>query len=482
MTLPKPIVKMKDSFTKSCMFCGHNQESVSYVCRSSTEEWQNEYRAFELKLNTGGGLGQQIVKSFEDFDFQAPEGIIQYQGLPHRHNFQPGDISVGLTPMFHLSHLSTEFGTGVFMKSEGHNPSGCFKDRETLMCLMNTRRHGLSRAVIYSSGNAAASAAIFAQKNNMHLVTFVSGDTYAEKIDFIRAHGSDVIVIGDERTTFEEGYRLFAKINATELFAHCGYDNWSVVNPYRVEGDKTTAVEIVKQLGSETGEPVVPDFVIVPTANGTCMAGIWKGFKELKELGIIDLLPRMVSAGIKNANPVCKAVRERELDKPSRCDLTKLDPEDANIGSIILAEEGYDTIEAARAVMESAGMAVEVTRADIEHYYQLFLERETELAEDENILPEPASIISIAAIEKIRERLDIHSKQRLVSVVTGSGLKARKKIMEMLPEDEETVEMVETILDNKKKNQYPDARKQGRRISVATKVEEVTHAFNELKK
>ena len=466
-------------FTKKCMHCNTDQQSISYVCKDSEETWQDEYRSYDLKLNLTANSRSSIIKSFENYEFDHQQGILQYRGLPHRNRHRPDDLQVGLTPLYHLAQLGSELGAEVYIKSEGHNPSGCFKDRETMMCLLNTRTHGLSRAVIYSSGNAAGSAAIFAQKNKIHLVTFVSGDTYIEKIDFIRAHGSEVIVIGDQHTSFEEGYRLFSKLNAMDLFAHCGYDNWSVVNPYRVEGDKTTAVEIVKQLSEGQEGLVVPAFVVVPTANGTCLAGIWKGFKELQNLGIIAELPRMVSAGIKGANPVCKAVEDKHLETPSRCDLSLVEPADADIGSIIVAEEGYDTIEAAKAVIESGGLALEVTKSDIVHYYQLFLERETSLAKDENIMPEPASIISIAAIGKIAN-LQPHTK--VVSVVTGSGLKARKKITEILPRDQETTELVDRILQRKRKLQYPDAPNPGSRINVAPQAEEITHAFNKLKK
>jgi threonine synthase len=192
--------------------------------------------------------------------------------------------------------MSDDLGCQVYLKDEGTNPSGCFKDRETTMCLLNSIRRNLRNAVIYSSGNAAASAAIFAQKIDFHLVTFVAGDTYPEKIDFIRHHGSDVVVIGDSNTNFETGFRLFARLNADGVFSEKLYDNWSVRNPYRVQGDKTTALELVRQLAAQQ-IPYVPDYVIVPTANGSCLAGIWKGFTELKALGIIEQLPKLARIG-----------------------------------------------------------------------------------------------------------------------------------------------------------------------------------------
>ncbi|MDZ7846921.1 MAG: pyridoxal-phosphate dependent enzyme [Owenweeksia sp.] len=209
---------------------------------------------------------------------------------------------VGLTPLFALPGLSEHFGHNIYIKSEGHNPSGCFKDRETALCMLNARRLGYKRAVIFSSGNAAASAAIAIQHTDFHLITLVSGDTYEDKIDYIRDHGSDVIVIGDDRINFETGYRLFAKLNAAGEFEQEQYDNWSVINPYRVQGDKTTAIEIHRQL-LELAQSPVPDYVIVPTANGSCLAGVWEGFKEMCRLGVIERLPRMVSAGYPQCQP-----------------------------------------------------------------------------------------------------------------------------------------------------------------------------------
>lgn len=199
------------------------------------------------------------------------------------------------------------------MKNEGANPRGCFKDRETMLCLLNSKNNGFKKAVIYSSGNAAA---YYIERTVRQLLTFVAGDTYPEKINFIRSHGSDVVVIGDKETNFESDYRLFAKMGAAGLFANHNYDNWSVRNPFRVQGDKTIAVEIVKQLSEGKNAVKVPDYVIVPTANGSCLAGIWKGFKELKTAGIIPRLPKMIPTGINNANPVCKAVRLNNTKEP----------------------------------------------------------------------------------------------------------------------------------------------------------------------
>ncbi len=471
-----------ETFSRYCLYCGSTRENIHYTCNCSSETWRNEYRTLDIKCGDEGEPWQHLVrKAFRTYSFDHPQGIMQYSGLPYS-NAARGVLAVGLTPLFELKNISYRLNTEVHIKSEGHNPSGCFKDRETMLCLLNTKHNGLSRATIYSSGNAAASAAIFAQKNNLHLITVVSGDTYREKIDFIAAHGSDVIVIGDENTNFETGYRLFAKINATGFYGHCGYDNWSVGNPYRVQGDKSTAVEIIKQLGDKNGKPFVPDYVVVPSANGSCLVGLWKGFTELYQAGVIDSLPKMVSAGMKNASPIYKAVSENQLDEPSICDLSQVSAEDADIGSIILAEEGYDSIEAARAVVDSGGEAIEVTKSDIEETLQLLLEEEGALARDENIMPEPASLISIAAISHLKKEVLLQPWHRVVSVITGSGVKSREKIRELIPDDGNAAEIVEGILDRKKAMQYPESSGKGKVVHVEPQVEAISHVFNELKK
>ena len=357
--------------------------------------------------------------------------MLQYPLLPNREYARETDLTVGLTPLHFLKSFSKRSGIEVYLKDEGQNPSGCFKDRETMSCLLNTRKHKWKRAVIYSSGNAAASAALIAKQQNIHLVTFVPGDTYSEKIAYIQKCGSDVIVVGKGNTSFEEGFRLFVQLNEANVFEDAGFDDWAVRNPYRVQGDKTTAVEIAKQLESMVQDPK-PDAVIVPSANGSNLAGIWEGFKELKSLGITDRLPRMVVVGITKANPICKAVQLQEKRKPVTCDLSELQERDEKIGSIIVAEEGYDSVEAAKAVLESGGTAVELGAHHIRKVMVRFLQKERRLALKHNVLPEPASYLALAAVEQLRARRALRFGERAVAVITGHGVKAQRTTQSLL--------------------------------------------------
>ncbi|MCO6476942.1 MAG: pyridoxal-phosphate dependent enzyme [Phaeodactylibacter sp.] len=473
-TLPfeKPL-----NFKNVCLHCHTENTSRNYTCDCGEEGWREEYRALGLEYELDEEDIRRARQSFRDYDFDSPRGMLQYTLLPYAAGVREPPQLVGLTPLYRLRHLSGQYGCEVYIKNEGDNPSGCFKDRETMLCLLNARRKGLSHAVIYSSGNAAASAALFAQELKLHLLTFVAGDTYDEKIEFIRNRGADVIVIGDENTNFEEGYRLFSTLNNEGVYTDNGYDNWSVRNPYRVEGDKSTALETIKQLSGGSPPWVAPDYVIVPTANGSCLAGMWKGFQELSELGLIESLPAMVSVGIKNANPVYKAVQQEKTRRPAKGNIEKLDEADARIGSIIVAEEGYDSIQAAKAVLQSGGTAVEVQRPQIRKALSDFLEKEKELALEHSILPEPASYTALAAIEILQKDGYLKPKDQVVAVITGHGLKAREVTDELIGENAALQEVADQVVEQKREDMDPKASTKGRRVKVEASYDAVVEAF-----
>lgn len=473
-----PSSKKKAQFHQVCLRCGRETYSLLYSCSCSNDEWTTQYRTIDIQFDAREKSVQSpLFESFRDYSFRKKEGMLQYKGLPYQAE-EPPFATVGLTPLYELRHLSQAYGCRLHLKNEGDNPTGCFKDRETMMCWLNSRHQGLSKAVIYSSGNAAASAASFAEHSDHHLVTFVPGDTYTEKIDFICNHGTDVVVIGDGKVGFEEGYRLFSKINDRETFINHNYDNWSVRNPFRVQGDKTIALEIVKQLSPYNDVAEVPDYVLVPTANGSCLAGIWKGFKELKQMDVIPSLPRLISVGLSNANPVNKAVRSGELSRPVRCEVNG---NGGHMGSIIRAEEGYDSIEAARAVLESGGAAIDIEPAEIQETLTDFLEKEGYLAIKKGILPEPAALTSVAAARKAGRELGISPGQTLVSMITGHGLKAVEVINAMLedrPILRKKVKQIVTVRENK---MMKSTAAKGEVLHVEPDLEAVEYAFSVLK-
>lgn len=468
-------------YSKKCLHCGSLSEAENYNCSCGPAVRAPEYRCIGLEwpLNTQDRAAAR--KALEQHPFQQSKGMLQYPLLPNREYAPDGLPEAGLTPLYHLDELSARYEREVYIKDEGDNPSGCFKDRETLACVLNSCKAGLQRAVIYSSGNAAASAALFAKALGFRLITFVAGDTYEEKIQFIQAQGSDVIVVGDKQTCFEAGFRLYAHLNAAGVFARQGFDNWAVGNPYRVEGDKATALEIVKQFVAAQNGQQVPDYVIVPSANGSHLTGLWRGFKELQLLGFIDRLPKMVVAGIRHASPIGKAVRSGEIDRPVRCDLKQLPEEDAQIGSTIVAEESYDCVSAAKAVLASGGRSVEVGRAGIRQAMTDFLATEQQRALGYGILPEPASCIALAAVRQLRDRGIMPLGAKAVALITGHGAKAQHSINRLLRGKEILLKRANHIIERKQREQKAQRPVQrGQRVQVRAGYKPVLYAFHQL--
>lgn len=460
-----------------CTFCGQPNYSLNYNCDCRAERWTRSYRTLVHAVEPRK-LEGLVRNSFQEYSFFHPRGMLQLGTLPFNDLASIDYPTVGLTPMYKLEELSRLHGGQIYVKNETHNPSGCFKDRETMMCLLNSNKRSFNNATIFSSGNAAASAAYLSEYSGHSLITFVTGDTCAEKIDFIRSHGADVIVIGDGQTSYEEGYELFSDLNADSFFSKEGYDNWSVNNPYRVEGDKTIALEIVKQFTEGEQNVQVPDYVIVPMANGSCLAGIWKGFKELRQADVISRLPQMISVGISKASPVAKAVEEHATRSPVRCDIPKSDGRDTAVGSTIVAKEGYDSINAAKAVLESGGVAIEVQKSDIKRVLVDLLEKEEECVLENNILPEPAGLTSLAAFNKLADKKSLYLSDRVVSIITGSGSKAANKLHTLLSGKPVLQQKAGHIISSKK---ISENNTSGRRIDVEPELEKLTGAFVSLK-
>ena len=464
------------------MICNKPCSSHNYTCNCGGKSWTSEYRVLDVNYYLPENEKPGAVSAVEQYNLNHPSGILQYFFTPYSGHIRQIDLAAGLTPLITLEHIGEQYGARIYMKNEGDNPSGCFKDRETVMAALNSIANGKKKAVIYSSGNAAASASLFAAHLGMQLITCVAGNTGRGKTDFIRNAGSDVIQIGDRNTTFEEGYRLFAEMNAEGIFHDYGFDNWSVINPYRVLGDKTSAIEIQKQYEKITGiKGSVPGYVVVPTGNGSCLVGIWRGFKELKNLGFIGNVPKMVSAAIKNASPVYKAWQNHILSHPAVCDPEKMDESDKEIGSTIVAEEGYDSIEATKAVVESGGFAIEASRNDIRKALIDLMSLENGVVNQHAVLPEPASLVTLAAIKKMKRMGEIEGTPTVVAFISGHGFKAKELLVRMLCKRPDLQQQLHRITEKRRNTMQMNGQlPAGRLINVKNDPAVLENTFRQL--
>lgn len=300
----------------------------------------------------------------------------------------------GNTPLTYNSHR------GVWIKHEEMNPTGCFKDRESAVVISKAIKFGYKKVSIVSSGNAALSTAAYAQVAGMRCEVFIPAKTTEAKKKLIQFFGAHLHEIPGY---YETVYRY--------VVDHPVGGAWNVTsgqNPWRVEGNKAIAYELVEQLGKEL------DVVVVPAGNGGCLAGIGKGFEELKALRKIQKLPKMVAVQIGGAAPLQVALAKNK----QWVDLK--DVEDS-VAEGIVAAESYCSPKAVEMIIKSGGEVVTVS--DEEMVSALH-----ELVTRDSLVTEPTSAAAFAGVKKLK----IEKEQCVVVINTGSGMKMLEEIGELL--------------------------------------------------
>jgi threonine synthase len=323
----------------------------------------------------------------------------------------------GNTPLIPVSRLADDLGGGfkLFVKFEGLNPTGSFKDRGMTAAISEAVGRGAKAVICASTGNTAASAAAYAARAGLHAVVLIpQGKVAAGKLAGAIAYGAQVIQI---EGSFDDALSLVVKISAKHPIALV-----NSLNPYRLEGQKTAAFEICDSLGS------APDWLCLPVGNAGNITSYWMGFRQYDvENG--TGLPQVLGVQAAGSAPL---VLGHPVEKPETV---------ATAIRIGRPARGEQALEAAQ---ESGGRIIAVSDEEI-------LSMQRRLA-GEGIWVEPASAAGLAglAAEIRAEKLDLNGKQ-VVAVCTGHGLKDPEIITRqmvnptVLPADLEALEAV--ILD-----------------------------------
>ncbi|MDZ4346620.1 MAG: threonine synthase, partial [Candidatus Binatia bacterium] len=212
-------------------------------------------------------------------------------------------LGEGSTPLIQARRLGERLGLGnLYLKNDAVLPTGSLKDRSNSVGLSVGKELGFTTATVMSTGNAAASVAAYSAAAGLKSVVLVPKGTAASKIIQARAYGATVIVVDGD---FD--YEV-AKLYKAAIQEFGWYDCLSS-NPYRDEGKKSYAYEFVDQLDGR-----IPDWVIHPTAGGTGIYAMWKGFKEFLSLGWIERAPRLVAAQSEAAAPIVAAFEKGLAD------------------------------------------------------------------------------------------------------------------------------------------------------------------------
>ena len=308
-------------------------------------------------------------------------------------------IAEGGTGLHHCLRLGRELGLKrLYVKNEGENPTGSFKDRGMTLALSKARELGKRKVVCASTGNTAASLAAYSARAGLTCIVIVpEGKVAAGKMLQVMIHGARIFQV---RGDFDEAMR--AVVTLTEH--RKAFYLMNSLNPFRLEGQKTLAYEVCDQLDGE-----VPDALVLPVGNGGNISAIWKGFGEYNMLGITKTRPRMIGVQAEGAAPIANAVKHKQ---------ERIQPvtNPRTIASAIRIGSPVNWSKVLPAINESRGTAETVSDREI-------LRAQRDLASKEGIFVEPASAASVAGLRKCRDTGRIDRSDIVVCVATGHGLK-----------------------------------------------------------
>ncbi len=331
------------------------------------------------------------------------KGIWRFRALlPFDPDVRPVSLDEGGTPLIKAVNISGDLRVrNLHVKTEGQNPTGSFKDRGMTVSVTRAVESGVRVLICASTGNTSASMSAYAARAGVTAAIIVpAGKVAAGKMVQATAFGAKIIRVDGN---FDDALSMLLQT----ISGLPGFAGMNSVNPYRLEGQKSAAFEIYEQLGFS-----VPDYVVLPVGNAGNISAIWKGFKELREFGITEKVPRMVGVQAVGASPIARAFWKGSetvtpVDNPN------------TIASAIRIGRPASAKKALTALRESEGMALTVTDDEIMAARSLLSSRE-------GIFVEPASAAPIAALREIGGKLEKDAV--VVCVCTGNGLKDQESI------------------------------------------------------
>jgi threonine synthase len=316
--------------------------------------------------------------------------------LPLRADAVLPDVAVGWTPLTPAPALGRHLGLGrLFLKDDGRNASGSLKDRPSAVGAVKAREMRLGIIACASTGNAASSCACLAASMGLGSVIFVPQRAPEPKVTQLLIFGATVLRV---RGSYEQAFHLSQQ--ACDKWGW--YNRNCAINPYLVEGKKTAGLEIAEQL---LWEP--PDWVAVAVGDGCTIAGVWKAFRELRILGIIERTPRILGVQAEGAAPVTAAFLSGEPPRP-------MDPR--TIADSIAVGVPRNWKKAVMAVREADGAMINVSDDEI-------LDAMRYTGRLAGVFAEPAAAASVAGLRRAVEEGIVGRHASAVALITGNGLK-----------------------------------------------------------
>ena len=306
-------------------------------------------------------------------------------------------LRVGGSPLYKADALGKELGIReLWIKDDGQNPTASLKDRASAMAVVKACEAGKTTIACSSTGNAASSLAGNAAAAGLSTFIFVPSRAPKGKVAQLMMFGATVILV---EGSYEDTFRISAE--AIERWGW--YNRNAAINPYLMEGKKTVSLEIAEQLSFK-----MPDYVAVSVGDGCTIGGVWKGFKDLYQAGLIDRLPRIISGQASGCCPINTAAAAGTMEWVPQ--------EENTLADSIAVGVPRNPVKALRAISESNGVTVNVSDEEIMAAMRL-------LGKHAGVFAEPAGAAGTAGVKKAVETGLIERNASVVSIVTGNGLK-----------------------------------------------------------
>ena len=299
-------------------------------------------------------------------------------------------LGEGNTPLIRATRLAKQIAPGIdlYLKFEGMNPTGSFKDRGMTMAISKAVESGAKAVICASTGNTSASAAAYGARAGLAVYVLIpAGKIAMGKLSQAMMHQATVIQI---EGNFDQALTIVKELSATY---HIELVN--SINPYRIEGQKTAAMEVCDELGD------APTVHVLPVGNAGNITAYWKGYQEYRAADQSTRLPRMIGFQAAGAAPI---VLGHIVENPQ------------TVASAIRIGNPASWGPALNAVKESAGAIDLVTDEEILQAYRV-------VAATEGVFCEPASAASVAGVMKLSKHGGLHEGETVVCTLTGHGLK-----------------------------------------------------------
>ena len=329
----------------------------------------------------------------------GPDSLWRYVDLLPLDTDYQIDLQPGFTPLIKAKNLGDFLGLdNLWIKNDSVNPTFSFKDRVVSIASNKALEFELTTLACASTGNLAGSVAAHGAKGGLDTVVFIPKDLEKEKIISASVYGPKIVTIDG---TYDDVNRFCTLLSEEKK-------DWAFANvnmrPFYSEGSKTLGYEIVEQLGWDS-----PDHIICPGGSGSLFTKIWKGINEFKDLGFIEnIKTRMHIAQASGCSPIVNAIdKENNFVEPVIPD---------TIAKSIAIGNPADGLNSVKLVYETNGTGTSVNDQEIIEGIEL-------LASTEGIFTETAGGVVIASLIKLSKQKKLESKETIVCLITGNGLK-----------------------------------------------------------